>query len=321
MRASRERSRSETVRKRRKQQASQRLEDSTVLARRPIAPITSRTSALPPTPGTGRPVARRRNEAAWSLPGIEVRMPMISFSGPGAMWRFVSFGLSLLLGAALYLAATSSAFQAAPPQVRGNQRIPAEEIAAVLGISNARVFLLIPADLQRRLRLNFPELLLARVTIGLPNQVYVEILERTPTIAWHQDDGYTWIDDGGVAFRPRGAADGIISVQARNAPTPSASPAADPLAPMPFISPGLVTAIKALAPHAPAGTALLYDARYGLGWTDGRGWQAFFGDQARDMALKLRVYESMVQMVSSTGISPAFISVQYPSAPYYRMTQ
>ncbi|MFH1184643.1 MAG: FtsQ-type POTRA domain-containing protein [Chloroflexota bacterium] len=321
MRGSAARSRSETVRKRRKQQASQRLSNSSVLATRPVAPITSRTSAMPVAPLTGRPVARRRNEAAWSLPGIEIRMPMISFSGPGAKWRFVSFGLSLLLGAALYLAATSPTFQAAPLQVRSNERIPAEEVAAVLGIGNARIFGLIPADLERRLRLNFPELLRARVTIGLPNQVYVELVERTPRIAWHQDGGYTWVDDSGVAFRPRGAAETIISVQAQNAPIPGGASAPDPLAPLPFLSPELVAAIQALAPHAPAGTALTYDVRYGFGWTDSRGWQAYFGDQARDMALKLRVYESMVEMVGTKGIRPAFISVQYPSAPYYRMSQ
>ena len=39
------------------------------------------------------------------------------------------------------------------------------------------------------------------------------------------------------------------------------------------------------------------------------------------MALKLRVYNSLVQMVNAKGITPAFISVQYPKAPYYRMTQ
>ena len=66
---------------------------------------------------------------------------------------------------------------------------------------------------------------------------------------------------------------------------------------------------------------MLYDERYGLGWTDSRGWQAYFGTEARDMALKLQVYESMVQMVDARGIRPAFMSVQYPSAPYYRMTQ
>jgi len=321
MRESAERSRAALVRRRRKQHATKRLTDSAVLSTRPITPITARTSVMPLAPQKDRPAVRRRNDAAWSLPGIEVRMPAISFSGPGAKWRFVSFGLSLLLGASLYLTGTSSTFRAGALQVSGNQRIAAEEIDAALGIGNSQIFKLIPAELEKRLRLNFPELLAARVTVGLPNQVYVEVTERTPIVVWNQDGGYTWIDESGVAFRPRGTAMNIIAVQAQNAPNPVTTAASDPLTPLPFISADLVAAIKILGPQAPAGTALIYDARYGLGWADNRGWRVFFGDQARDMALKLRVYDSMVQMVGTKAIRPEFISVQYPSAPYYRMSQ
>jgi hypothetical protein len=321
MRDSEARKRADLVRKRRKQQASKRLSDSAVLARRPVTPITSRTSAMAASPQRGRAPVRRRSEAALSMPGIEVRLPAISFSGPGAKSRFMSFALSLLLGAALYMAFTSPVFRAAPPQVFGNQRIAAEEIEAVLGVQNSQVFMLVPAAMERQLRLNFPELLAARVTLGLPNQVYVEIAERTPTIAWHQANGYTWIDDSGVAFRPRGSADNVISVQAQNSPPPGAVPASDPLVPLPFISPDLVAAVKSLAQHVPPGADIYYDERYGLGWTDTRGWQAYFGAEARDMPLKLRVYESMTSMMDAKGVRPAFISVQYPSAPYYRMSQ
>jgi len=321
MRQSAARSRAESVRKRRKNEATKRLSDSVVLATRPVAPITSRTSVMSTAPARERPAVRRRAEAAWSLPGVEVRLPAISFSGPGAKWRFVSFGLALLLGASLYVAATSPVFRAAPALVSGNQRIAAQEIEAVLGIGSSPIFALIPADLDRKLRLNFPELLEARVTVGLPNQVHVQVVERTPIIEWHQDGGYTWIDDEGVAFRPRGSAESIITVEAQNAPKPNANLESEPLAPLPFVPAELVEAISTLAPKAPSGTALIYDERYGLGWADSRGWHVYFGDQARDMALKLRVYDSMVEMVGARGVRPAFISVQYPGAPYYRMSQ
>lgn len=255
------------------------------------------------------------------MPGIEVHMPTVSFSGPGAKWRFVSFGIVLLLGTAVYLAATAEVFRAAPAVVSGNQRISAEEINAVLGTTNAQVFTLVPADLEHRLRLNFPELLGVQVVIDLPNVVHVQMQERTPIILWNQDGGYTWIDDLGVAFRPRGSAENLITVQAQSAPAATGAAPSGTLAPRPFITPEMVEAIKALAPSAPAGAAILYDARYGFGWADSRGWQAYFGEQARDMALRLRVYDSMLQMVSSKGLRPAFISVQYPESPYYRMTQ
>ena len=321
MRDTARRSRAEAVRNRRKQQAGKRLGESAILATRPVAPITARTSLLPVAPQRSRAAVRRRGEAALSVPGMQIQLPAISFSGPEAKWRFFSLALSALLGAALYLAGTSPVFRAAPIQVFGSTRISAEEFSAVLGSDNSQVFLLVPQQLERKLRLNFPELLVARVTVTLPNQVYVEVAERVPAIEWHQGEGYTWIDEAGVAFRPRGSAEGIIKVQAQSAPKPVGTAAPDALAPLPFLSKDLIAAVRALAPYAPAGTTLFYDERYGLGWTDSRGWQAYFGDQARDMALKVRVYESLVQMVSSKGIRPVLINVQYPSAPYYRMNQ
>jgi hypothetical protein len=315
------RSRAEQVRRRRKQEAGKRLSNSAVLATRPVAPITARASLLQAGQSRGRPVARRRSDAALSMPGIEVRLPTISFSGPGAKWRFVSFGVVVLLGAAIYLAITAPAFSASAVQVTGNQRIASGEIGAVLGTGDTQVFMLEPGELEKRLRLNFPDLLTANVTVGLPNQVFVEVAERTPILAWYQEGGYTWIDDTGVAFRPRGEGGSLITVQAQNAPKPVSVAVADAMAPLPYISPEQVATARELAPHTPAGSAIIYDAQYGFGWADSRGWQVFFGEQARDVDVKLRVYDSLVQMVAAKGIRPSFINVQYPSAPYYRMSQ
>jgi hypothetical protein len=93
------------------------------------------------------------------------------------------------------------------------------------------------------------------------------------------------------------------------------------LAPVPYLSTDLVSSIRMLAAQAPAGTAMLFDSRYGLGWSDARGWQAFFGTGAREMSLRLRVYQSLVSTLQARGIAPAFINVQFPTAPYYRMNQ
>lgn len=321
MRYSTRRNRSEIVRHRRKEEATKRLQDSAVLSRHVVTPITTRNAVAPIAPARRRGAARRRKETAFSVPGMEIHMPTISFSGQAAKWRFVSFALVLLLGAALYAAGTAPLFEAGAAQVTGNARLPADEIEAVLANSHRQIFELVPAELERRLRLNFPELLDARVSVGLPNSVWVEVRERTPVIDWSQNGGYTWIDASGVAFRPRGAVDGLITVQAQNAPVPVTAEPADPLSPAPFVSPDLVEAARALAPNAPAGAVMIFDAQHGLGWIDSRGWQVFFGDQARDVALKLRVYDSMVRLVNTKGVHPTFISVEYPEAPYYRMTQ
>lgn len=314
--------RSDAVRQRRRQHTQKRVAESSALASRPLAPITSRQALAPTAPHSGgRTNTRRQYQAALSMPGIEVRMPAISFTNAETKWRLISFALAALIGAAIYVAWSLPAFRMLPAQVTGAERLSAEDINASLGVTGEPVFTLVPRDLENRLRLTYPDLVSARVQVQLPNRLLVDVTERKPVILWQQNGAFTWIDQTGVAFRPRGAADGLISVQAAGSPPTGIVHGTDPLSPLPFISADLLQAIQTMAPNAPQGAAIVYDPRYGLGWADSRGWRAFFGTGARDMVLKLQVYQSTVAMLTSKGIAPALISVQYPSAPYYRMIQ
>nr|AIA13607.1 Unknown Function [uncultured bacterium] len=155
----------------------------------------------------------------------------------------------------------------------------------------------------------------------MPNHVYVTVTERQPVILWQQDNGYTWIDPKGVAFRPRGDATGLVSVIGLTTPPAGIALLDDPFSPLPFMEKELVDAILVLAPNVPGGSTMLFDPTYGLGWNDTRGWQAFFGTSSKDMALKVRVYQSLVDSLISRNKVPEFISVVYPDAPFYRMAE
>jgi len=320
MRDRTERTRSEAVRMRRREQSQKRVSKSSIMATRPLPPITSRDGATyAGHQRSSMPTTRRRYNASLSMPGIEVRMPAIQINSEGLRSRLLSVLLSLLLGAALYLAVTLPEFQAAPAQISGNQRISAEDINTVLASTGQSIFMLTSRDLETRLRLNFPELEGARVSIALPNEVTVQVVERQPVLLWQQGNGYTWIDASGVAFRPRGTPSNLIPVAAFAAPTAPTTVAGDPLAPAAYISPDLVKAIQTIASTVPQGSTVEYDPKYGLGWPDSRGWKVFFGTNVSDMPLKLQVYKSLVDSLEQKGIQPAFISVQYANAPYYRM--
>jgi hypothetical protein len=314
--------RADQVRRRRRQQSDQRVTKSSALAGRPVAPITTRTI---PTPVSSHRIAGanggRRYQTAVSMPGIEVRLPTVSFTSKGLKSRVLSVALSLLLGAGLYLAWNSSFFRVDTPQISGNGRIAADDIRTVLGIEGQPAFMMVPGDLQNRLRLNYPELLSAQVSLGLPNVVFVEVVERIPVISWQQGGAYTWIDAAGVAFRPRGTDTNLISINARAAPPRGLASLVDPLSPVPYLSVDLVQAITELAPSVPQGSGLIFDPQYGLGWADSRGWQVYFGEDPRGMAVKLQVYQALVSALAGKGIVPTFISVQYANAPYYRMIQ
>jgi cell division septal protein FtsQ len=226
-----------------------------------------------------------------------------------------------LLATALYFAFNTPQLRVAEAQVSGNQILTRGEIDEALDIAGKPTFLLIPSELENRLRLQYPELAAARVDIELPNTVSVQVVERKPVVRWEQGDGYTWVSEDGIAFRPHGDLPGLITVTALSAPPLEGIVSSDPLTPAPFLAPDMVKSIQELAGHVPPGVTILYDESFGFGWNEPRGWKVYFGTTARDMELKMRVYESMVASLTQRGIQPALINVTYPTAPYYRLSE
>jgi len=321
MSGKRELSRAEIVRMRRAQRAGKEVQHAAQRTANPVRPVTSRAA---PTRPMVKPMRTektpRRFNVALGLPEIHLHRPSMLTSNRSSQWRVVSIFLVIMLSVMVYLGLTLSYFHVPSVTVLGNQRLSREEIQNVLGIVGQSIFTVQPKEMAARLRMNYPELASVEVDAYLPNHVYITLAERQPVIVWQQGDAYTWIDSEGVAFRPRGDAAGLVSVNGLVLPPVGPSTSTDPLSPPPFMRKELVDAILVLAPHVPAGSTMVFDATYGLGWKDSRGWQAFFGTSSKDMALKIRVYQSLVDSLTSRGTTPEFISVVYADAPFYRMT-
>jgi hypothetical protein len=317
--------RADLVRLRRDRENKQRLQhaagESTRHASRQVADTQPRRRVARTTAARNPRTSRRRFHLALLPVAPDADLRGISIARPDLGKRLPSFLLVALLGAALYFAFNLPQLQVSQAQVSGNQMIPAEEINAALNIAGKPVFLLMPSRLETDLRLKFPELVSAEVDVTLPNTVTVLVEERKPVIRWEQGPSYTWISEDGVAFRPRGDVQGLVPVVAVSAPPLEVNVSPDPLSPAPFISPDMVQAIRGLADHVPPGVTILYDATFGFGWNDPRGWRVYFGTKGTDVELKMRVYQSLVTSLAERGIQPAVINVTYPTAPYYRLTE
>ncbi len=311
-------SRAEQVRKRRSDRTIKEMEQTKERAVKPAVKVTSRTKTVPIVIAP-KQKERRRYNVALGLPEIHLRKPKFSMPRFHGNWRWASLVVVLVLGVAVYLAMTLPYFYVPSATVLGNERYTREEINAVLGVTGASIFTVQPDEVRTRLLVNYPELLSAEVKVYLPNHVYVTVAERKPVILWQQGSGYTWIDATGVAFRPKGAANGLVAVNGLDVPPAGISSSTDPLSPPPYITTELVDAILALSPLVPAGTTMTYTAADGLSWTDPRGWHAVFGTSAYDMPLKMRVYQSLVDSLSQRGRIPELINVVYPEGPFYRM--
>jgi hypothetical protein len=320
-------SRSDVVRLRREEDSKTRVERARKESTRK-APVSSRTRTgeIPqPRRRTASPnqsrSSRRRFQNALLPVAPDAELRGISISRPNLGKRLPSFLVVLLFASALYFAFNTPQLRVPQAQVMGNQMLTAEEINTALDVAGEPTFLLIPSELEKRLRLQFPELAAAKVDVALPNTVSVQVVERKPIIRWEQGDGYTWVSEDGIAFRPHGDMPGLISVVALSAPPIEGIVSSDSLAPAPFLSPEMIKSIKGLAGHVPPGVSILYDETFGLGWNDPRGWKVYFGTTGRDVELKMRVYESMVASLTGRGIQPALINVTYPTAPYYRLSE
>ena len=319
-------SRSEVARQRRAQRVVKELAQTSTRALRPAATVSSRVVS-PDAATRKRVVKPRRFNVAVGMPDIYLRRP----AAPRihASWRLGSLFIILLIGTALYLLLSLPFFRVSNATVLGNNRLTREDVESEMGVLGQSIFTVHPEKVETRLRVRLPELLSVQVKVYLPNHVYVTLTERAPVILLQNSEGYTWIDAEGVAFRPRGFVSGLVLVEGTvpvppvvalpddpSAPVPDA-PA--PVVPAPYMQKELVDSILLLAPYVPADSKMIYDSSFGLGWTDSRGWESYFGSSSENMPLKLRVYQTLVDSLVSRGVSPSIINVMYPDAPFYRV--
>jgi len=260
--------------------------------------------------------ARRLNTP--NLPGINIQMPRIRF-GP----RWISFFLTVLCLSILYLMLNTNPFIVYNSDISGNNRINAQEIQSVLGVENQSIVTINPTQIESNILAAFPDVSTVKVNLNIPNGVNVKIEEREPVAVWQQQSGETfWVDAFGYKFQQRGQVDGLPIIMAAGDPPVSIIENTDQVVGVkPFLPDDLSKTITALSMNLPEGSNLVFDPQYGLGWNDPKGWKVFFGHSYQESALKLQVYQIMLDHLAKENIQPTMISVEYPNAPFYRVEQ
>ena len=277
------------------------------------ARVSSRMAGLRPV----KQVAGQNGyDFAFSLGRTAVHAPALNLPQLGPRW--ISGGLTLLLVVLLYTMSTANIFIVSAADVSGNQRLNAADVSSALGVTGQPIFKAIPSQIETNLRTAFPDLAGVSVRVGLPNHVYVSVIERTPVLVWSQDNKITWIDSNGVSFMPRGNVPGLIPIASNGNPPQVVGDPKQSVYEHPFISPAMVQAIMTLHPQVPAGSPMVYDPKYGMGWQDPRGWSVYFGQNTQDIPMKQKVYQAMLDTITKQGIQPTLISVEYLDAPFYK---
>ncbi len=324
--------RSEKIRQRKNQRSQERVTRAASVAR---AGAMASPSVTVRGRGMGRPILnrastqpRRKFYVSLDAVGAEISMPAIPMVRPG--WRLISGILVVGMVMMIFLLNNAPAFQVKSAHITGLGRLTLPDVEAVLDLNGKSIVTVAPDTLKAELKEAFPELSAVSVSVWLPSGVSIAVRERQPVLAWKTKDVVTWIDAEGAMFGPRGDVGNLLMVQSAEKPplgptlipvsgatTKASSPAVNPASQR--VDTQVITAAAVLATQMPAESSMVYSSANGLGWTDPRGWQVYFGLNLDNIAEKLSLYKAIADQLTQKGIRPVVISVENVYAPFYRL--
>lgn len=201
-------------------------------------------------------------------------------------------------------------YQVGIPELDGLELLTPAQVRSLAGIEGMSIFSLDPARVEAKLE-EAAEVSEAQVTFAWPNKVRIDLKERKPAAAWDDAGRIWWLSTDGVAYIQHGMMSNLVNITSEEPVLTFSDSAAEPV-----IDPEIITAATELKRMMPQVTSWDYDLEHGLGFKDQHGWTAYFG-QGGEMALKVEVYDSLVQKMESDGIVASIVSVENPAAPYF----
>jgi cell division septal protein FtsQ len=256
-------------------------------------------------------------------------------------WRLLSFVLVVALAYFVLTAFRSPEYQVSSIEISGLQRLSAEEVLGSLNIVGTHIFAVQPGDIIDTIAASYPELRDIQVSISLPAQVSISVVERQPMFTWQMNDRLMWIDTEGYLIPARGSAADMLTIDADGLPLyqvdqdlrefGSSKTVQDKSINKPgqsdlmffsqakHIDSNLLVAVLQLNAWMPGENTLLYQEQRGLGWTDARGWDVYVGQKLESINDKMVMYETIVRNLEEQGINPSMVSVEFLNAPYYRV--
>jgi hypothetical protein len=335
-------SRADQLRQKRQQSSQERVNTArqqfTKTAGPAANPTPLRRTSPYATPSTGayRPAAARKVYYAPAGNGVEIRMPSLPMIQMN--WQMGAAAIAIVVLVLVLLLANLDVFQAKVVDVTGVKRVTAADIQAVVDNNNRSIFTLDRQKTIDAIEVAFPELTHISLRVVFPNKVVLNVQERQPIMAWASGEDTQWISADGVIMPVRGDGGTLPTIQssvsapalvtaaeaeaaaAANKETADATKKNTPVVPadvIHYIDPQILSAAIALTAQMPEGASLIYDPVSGMGFTDPRGWKAYFGVDFSNLSFKQAEYETIVDRLKKLGITPTMISVAFSDAPYY----
>ena len=259
---------------------------------------------------------RRRSEMRLGTPTINYQTtasrPSFSLTPVLKFWQIRGAKLSgiftlILLGWMLYSLFTTPLFFVYGAEIRGNAAVSAREIYLAGGMDSQSVFWINPAEVVKRIT-TLPNIKSASVSISLPAQVTINVVERRPELLWQTDETIWWVDEEGTIVPPKADISGMLRIIDDDR---------QPLVAGYKIDPTIVEGVQTLRVLAPEVSVIRYSRAQGLIVATLEGWPVYLGDGS-EIRAKLVVLTAILADLKERNITPRYIDVRNPLRPVYQ---
>lgn len=265
---------------------------------------------------------KRYYEQAGSVVLDRVRLGQAPISLRKSRWirtgLWGALTLAVAAGALALWLAWDSRFYVYDAEVVGARQLPPGALFEASGLNGLHILWARPGAVESELLEAFPSLESVSMSCSLPSECTISVVERRPRVLWDDQGELWWVDEEGAVFSATG----------EGASSEAANEAAGRwlvTGPMPRGSDGnldervrvALTELWASGRDVP--TEFTYEPDRGLAFTDRHGWRIIVG-HGSGMDERLRALERLTAHLESNGVTPAFVDVRFPKAPYYSRT-
>ncbi|MFQ6058907.1 MAG: cell division protein FtsQ/DivIB [Anaerolineae bacterium] len=246
--------------------------------------------------------SRKHTAVAWGELTLKPRAALTFLKGP----KLLSLLLLLALGWLAFQFFTSDRFYVQEATVNGNRLVSADVIYAQSGLAGKSIFFIRPHEVEATIA-QLPQIKAVQVSIGLPNQVHIEVQEYWPVVEWRIGEARYGADEEGQLLPAEAILEGIPLIEDQDGL---------PLQPGDQIDVSVVH--TALGLHELLGASrLAYSRARGIVHTTEQGWPVYFKPGEEDLTQKVRILRALVRELEARGRPVDFIDLRF-DRPYYR---
>lgn len=260
---------------------------------------------------------RRRSELRLGVEAIDFEttatQPRLSITPIIAFWqhRAARIGGFVVLAALVwffYTLFTDTSFYVYGANIKGNVAVSYREIYTASGIDSQSIFWVNPLKVVESIE-SLPNIKSATVSVELPAQVSIEVVERRPQLLWQVDNTVWWVDQEGTIVPPKAevAEDMLRIIDDDRQPLETGYQ----------IDPTIIQGAQALRLLVPDVRVIRHTRAQGLIVATPEGWPVYLGDGSQ-MRAKLIVLSKLMVDLRADNITPNYIDMRNPLRPVYK---